>query len=136
MRRSLPSENPRETAIRLARDKAVAVAARFQVRLLSDRIRQWTLDGVPLGKPLSHEAALAQLQSLQGRTAVFYTALAVIGPSAGSVQVDCVSTTVTFRNLPMAQLETYLRADQPYDCAAQRKIESLGIVLIESVESR
>ncbi len=78
----------------------------FPVQLLSDRIRQWTPDGVPLGKPLSHEAALAQLQSLQGRTAVFYTALAVIGPTSESVQVDCVPTTVKFRNLPKEKLES------------------------------
>ena len=93
------------------------------------------LNGVALGKPLSHEAALAQLQSLQGRTAVFYTALAVNGPALNSMQIDCVPTTVTFRNLPTAQLEAYLRADQPYDCAGAAKIESLGIALIQSVQS-
>ena len=107
----------------------------FQAQSSSGRIRRSTLDGVALGKPLSHEAALAQLQSLQGRTAVFYTALAVIGPMSSSVQVDCVPTTVKFRNLPNEQLEAYLRADQPYDCAGAAKIESLGIALIESVES-
>lgn len=132
---ALPSETPRETAIRLAREKAVAVAAHVPGAVVIGSDQTVDAGGVPLGKPLSHEAALAQLQSLQGRTAVFYTALAVIGPTSESVQVDCIPTTVKFRNLPREKLEAYLRADQPYDCAGAAKIESLGIVLIESVES-
>ncbi|MEO8188028.1 MAG: Maf family nucleotide pyrophosphatase [Burkholderiaceae bacterium] len=132
---ALPSETPRETAMRLARDKAAAVAARFPGAVVIGSDQMVDADGTSLGKPMSHEAALAQLQSLQGRAAVFYTALAVIGPTPNSVQVDCIPTTVKFRNLSKERLETYLRADQPYDCAGAAKIESLGIVLIESVES-
>lgn len=130
---ALPSEKPRDTALRLARSKAADVAARFPGAIVIGSDQTVDLDGTMLGKPNSHEAALAQLQSLQGRTAVFYTALAVIG--AAREQSDCVSTTVTFRNLPHAQLDGYLRADQPYDCAGSAKIESLGIALIERVES-
>jgi septum formation protein len=132
---ALPSETPRETALRLACDKAVNVAAHFSGAIVIGSDQTVDLNGVALGKPLSHEAALAQLQSLQGRTAVFYTALAVNGPALNSIQIDCVPTTVTFRNLPTAQLEAYLRADQPYDCAGAAKIESLGIALIQSVKS-
>ena len=132
---ALPSEAPRETALRLARDKAANVARRFPGAVVIGSDQAVDLNGLALGKPLSHEAALAQLQSLQGRTAVFYTALAVSGPALNSVQIDCVPTTVTFRNLPTAQLEAYLRADQPYDCAGAAKIESLGIALIQSVKS-
>ena len=132
---ALPSETPRETALRLARDKAVNVAAHFSGAIVIGSDQTVDLNGVALGKPLSHEAALAQLQSLQGRTAVFYTALALNGPALNSIQIDCVPTTVTFRNLPTAQLEAYLRADQPYDCAGAAKIESLGIALIQSVKS-
>ena len=132
---ALPSEAPRETALRLARDKAAAVAAHVPGAVVIGSDQTVDAGGVLLGKPLSHEAALAQLRSLQGRSAVFYTALAVIGPTPNSVQVDCIPTTVKFRNLSKERLETYLRADQPYDCAGAAKIESLGIVLIESVES-
>ena len=132
---ALRSETPRETALRLARDKAANVAQRLAGAIVIGSDQTLDLDGVALGKPLSHAAALAQLQSLQGRSAVFYTALAVVGPALNSVQLDCVPTTVTFRNLPTAQLDAYLRADQPYDCAGAAKIESLGIALIEHAES-
>ena len=130
---ALPSEKPRDTALRLARSKAANVAARFPRAIVIGSDQTVDLNGTLLGKPHSHEAALTQLLALQGRTAVFYSALTVIG--AAREWSDCVSTTVTFRSLPRAQLDAYLRADQPYDCAGAAKIESLGIALIERVES-
>src|SRR5678815_5162242 len=75
---ALPSEVPRDTAVRLALDKAAAVAARVPGSIVIGSDQTVDLGGISLGKPMSHEAALEQLQSLQGRTAVFYTALAVI----------------------------------------------------------
>ncbi|HVG03601.1 MAG TPA: Maf family nucleotide pyrophosphatase [Burkholderiaceae bacterium] len=132
---ALPDESPRETALRLAHRKAADVASRVPSTIVIGSDQTLDLEGIALSKPLLHQAALAQLQSLQGRTAVFYTALAVIGPSPESLQIDCVPTTVTFRDLPSAQLDVYLRADRPYDCAGAAKIESLGIVLIQSAQS-
>ena len=131
----LPSETPRETALRLARAKAENVAVRFSGAIVIGSDQTVDLNGQTLGKPLTYDAALAQLRSLQGRTVVFYTALAVAGPVTSRVQLDCVPTTVTFRKLPSVQLEAYLRSDQPYDCAGAAKIESLGIALVEAVES-
>lgn len=132
---TLPGETPRETALRLARAKAEKVAMRFSGAIVIGSDQTVDLNGQTLGKPLTHDAALAQLQSLQGRTVVFYTALALVGPVTSRVQSDCVPTKVTFRNLRSVQLEAYLRADQPYDCAGAAKIESLGTALVEAVES-
>lgn len=132
---ALPTEVPRDTALRLARSKALQVAASFTSAVVIGSDQTVDFDGVLLGKPLSHQAALAQLSVLQGRTAVFYTALAMVGPSAGQMQIACVPTTVTFRKLSQHQLDTYLHSDQPYDCAGSAKIESLGIALIEGAVS-
>lgn len=132
---ALPAETPRATALRLASSKALSVARDFTGAVVIGSDQTVDLNGTTLGKPHSHEAALAQLQSLQGRTAIFNTAIALTGPSAANVQVDCVPTTVTFRTLTRPQLDSYLHADQPYDCAGAAKIESLGIALIERVES-
>lgn len=131
----LPGEVPRATALRLARAKALAVAAIFPSAVVigSDQVAE--LDGIALGKPLEHSAALLQLESMQGRDVVFHTALAVAGPAADLLQIDCVPTTVRFRTLPRTALDAYLRADQPYDCAGAAKIESLGIALVDRVES-
>lgn len=129
----LLGESARDTAVRLAHQKASDVAARFSQAVVIGSDQTAELGAVTIGKPHSHEAALKQLESMQGRQVVFHTALAV--SSDGAVQVDSVTTTVTFRRLTRTQLETYLRTDQPYDCAGSAKIESLGIALAERVDS-
>lgn len=131
---ALPGEAPAHTALRLAREKAVAVARQRPDALVigSDQVAE--LDGVPLNKPGTHAAALDQLRRLQGRSAVFHTALAVAVDGGSRVEVGRVPTTVRFRQLADAALDAYLRIDRPYDCAGAAKIESLGIALVESVQ--
>jgi septum formation protein len=128
-----PGEAPLALARRLAEAKAAEVARRWPdaVVIGSDQVAE--LDGEPIGKPHAHAAALAQLERMQGRRLLFHTALAVA--AHGRVEVDSIPTTVTFRRLGRAALDAYLRADQPYDCAGAAKIESLGIALVERVES-
>jgi len=129
-----PGEAPLSTALRLAQAKAQAVARQMpsSVVIGSDQVAD--VDGEALSKPGTHDAALAQLARMQGREVVFHTALSVADP-AGKVQTESVPTRVRFRCLPRVQLEAYLRAERPYDCAGAAKIESLGIVLVESVTS-
>ena len=129
----LPGEAPRAVAMRLARAKALAVAARQPQAVVIGADQVVDLNRAALSKPGTHDAALAQLEAMQGRTVVFHTALAVVGPAG--IAADCIDTTVTFRRLPRARLDAYLRAEQPYDCAGAAKIESLGIALVESVQS-
>jgi septum formation protein len=128
-----PGEPPLALALRLAEAKAVEVAQRRpdDVVIGSDQVAE--LDGKAIGKPLTHEIALAQLESMQGRRLVFHTALAVV--AGGRAVVESVPTAVTFRRLGRDALEAYLRTDRPYDCAGAAKIESLGIALVERVES-
>lgn len=132
---ALPGESPRQTALRLARIKAQAVAAAYPGSLIigSDQVAE--LDGTPIGKPGAFANALAQLEAMQGRTVVFHTALALLDTTTGDAQVDDVPTRVVYRRLGRATLEAYLHADTPFDCAGSAKIESAGIALVESVES-
>jgi len=131
---ALPGESARETARRLALAKAKAVAHGQPGAIVIGSDQVADVDGEALSKPGTHDAALAQLKRMQGREVVFHTALAVVGPD-GRYQVDDVPTAVRFRVLPVAQLDAYLRAEKPYDCAGAAKIESLGITLLESVRS-
>jgi septum formation protein len=128
-----PNEAPLALALRLAEAKARAVAAlrSDDVVIGSDQVAE--LDGEPIGKPHTHERALAQLERMQGRRLVFHTALAVA--AGGRLDVDSIPTTVTFRRLGRNALDAYLRRDRPYDCAGAAKIESLGIALVERVEA-
>lgn len=134
----LPAEAPEATALRLARDKAQAVAARAPGSLVIGSDQVATLDGEQIGKPGNHAAALAQLRKMRGRRVVFHTALCLWDgrPDAATpARLENVQTIVTFRDLPDAELDAYLRIEQPYDCAGSAKNEGLGIALLASIES-
>lgn len=135
----LPAEAPEATALRLARNKAQAVAARAPGSIVIGSDQVATLDGEQIGKPGNHAAALAQLRKMRGRRVVFHTALCVwdgrLDAAAAPVWLENVQTVVTFRDLPDAELDAYLRIEQPYDCAGSAKNEGLGIALLASIES-
>ncbi len=128
-------EAPRDLALRLAAAKARNVLARCPGALVIGSDQVADLDGTALGKPHTHPDALAQLIRMQGHEVVFHTALALAGPAPMALQVGCVPTSVRMRTLPRAALDSYLKTDEPYDCAGAAKIESLGIALVEAVES-
>ena len=130
-----PGEAPQALALRLARAKAQAVAAQQPQALVigSDQVADRA--GQPLGKPGSHERAVAQLQRMRGQTVVFHTAVAVLCQDSGFAQVDLAPVRVRFRALQDAEIERYLRAEQPYDCAGSAKSEGLGIALLEAIDS-
>ncbi len=128
-------ESPEALARRLALAKARAVAARFpQAAVLgSDQVAD--LQGEPLGKPGTHERAVQQLRRMRGRTVIFQTALAVVCGDTGFEQLDLAPVRVRFRDLSDAEIEAYLLAEQPYDCAGSAKSEGLGIALLEAIDS-
>jgi len=135
----LPGETPSATALRLAREKAAAVALRLPGRIVIGSDQVATLDELQIGKPGNHQAALAQLQLMRGREVVFHTALCVWdgrqADPAAAAQVADIQTVVTFRDLPDAELDAYLRIEQPYDCAGSAKNEGLGIAILERIAS-
>lgn len=132
---AVAGETPADTALRLAQAKARAVAPRHRGALVIGSDQVADADGTPLGKPGAFDAALAQLEFMQGRTVVFHTALAVLDAASGALRAVDVPTRVRFRRLPRAALANYLRLDQPFDCAGAAKIEAAGIALVEAVES-
>ncbi len=134
----LPDELPEQTALRLAEAKAGEIAARIGEALVIGSDQVATLDGEQIGKPGNHERALVQLQKMRGREVVFHTALCLLDSRSGSstrMQKQNVQTLVRFRSLPDAELDAYLRIEQPYDCAGSAKNEGLGIALLEQIRS-
>ena len=128
-------ERPPELARRLALAKARAVAQRHPSALVIGSDQVADLGGDPIGKPGTHERAVEQLRRMRGRTVIFQTAVAVVCLETGFEQLDLASVRVRFRDLSDAEIENYLRAETPYDCAGSAKSEGLGIVLLESIES-
>jgi septum formation protein len=130
---ALAGETARDTALRLAQAKARAVAPKFPRALVIGSDQVATLDGERLGKPGSHERAVAQLKAMRGRTVVFHTALALLNSTSGAIQTAEIPTEVRFRDYGDNEIERYLEVERPYDCSGSAKIEGLGVVLVERV---
>lgn len=130
---ALPGEAPAALAERLALAKARAVAAQHPGAIVIGSDQVADLAGEAMGKPGTHDAAAAQLRRMSGREVVFQTAVAVVAP--GIAAIERAEVRVRVRELSDAAIEAYLRADTPYDCAGSAKVESLGIALLDAVES-
>jgi septum formation protein len=132
---AMSGESPAALARRLAIAKARAVAKRFPDAAVIGSDQVADLDGQALGKPGSHAKAVAQLRLMRGQTVVFHTAVAVTCLATGFEQVDLADVRVVFRDYDDAEIEAYLRAEQPYDCAGSARSEGLGIAMLEAIES-
>ncbi|SAL33874.1 Maf-like protein [Caballeronia concitans] len=134
----LPGETPEATAVRLSIAKARAAAGRVghagsALVIGSDQVA--TFDGRQIGKPGTHENAVAQLQAMRGRAVDFHSALCVFDSRTGGHQSADIVTRVRFRDYTDGEIEVYLRAETPYDCAGSAKSEGLGIALLDAIES-
>jgi len=131
----LPGETPAATALRLADAKARSVAADFPDALIIGSDQVADCEGQLVGKPRDHRHAVVQLTALSGKTVVFHTGLALFDAARGTGQTAMVDVRSTFRDLSPDEIESYLRRDRPYDCAASVKSDALGIALFVRIES-
>lgn len=132
---ALPNEMPQALAVRLALAKAQAVAQHYPQAVVIGSDQVADLDGQALGKPGTHARAVAQLQRMQGQTVVFQTAVSVVCQASGFAQTELAQVKVQFRPLTEAQIEAYLLAERPYDCAGSAKSEGLGIALLARIDN-
>jgi len=130
-----PGEAPAALAMRLALAKARAVAALHPAAVVIGSDQVADLDGHAIGKPGTHDKAVAQLRRMSGHRVVFQTAVAVVRADTGFEAVELAPVQVVFRSLGDAEIERYLRLEQPYDCAGSAKSEGLGIALLAAIES-
>jgi septum formation protein len=127
------NESPKDLALRLALAKARAVALKYPEAVVIGSDQVADLEGTPLGKPGNHANAILQLQRMRGKTVIFQTALSVVCIATGFERTDLAEVKVKFRDLSDAEIETYLRAEEPYDCAGSAKSEGLGIALLDAI---
>lgn len=131
---NLPGEAAEQLVRRLAETKTRALADQYPNHLIIGSDQVAVLDQEILGKPHTFERAKQQLQFASGNSVRFLTGLALLDSRSGRIQVDCVPFTVHFRELNETQIERYLKAEQPFDCAGSFKAEALGICLFRSTE--
>ena len=130
-----PGESPRDLALRLALAKARDVAGRHPEAIVIGSDQVADLAGQALGKPGTHARATQQLRQMSAQTVVFQTAVAVVCLATGFEQVELAAVEVRFRPLNDGEIERYLQAEQPYDCAGSAKSEGLGISLLDAILS-
>jgi septum formation protein len=133
----MSNESPRDTAIRLARAKAMAACARNPGAIVIGSDQVADLGGQMLGKPGTLARAQSQLMICSGQSVDFHSAVCVTdNRGAESICHEAVDTTrVMFRVLGEAEISRYLAIDEPLDCAGSFKVERLGITLFERIES-
>lgn len=128
-------EAPLDTCKRLAREKAMAVATEHPAAIVIGSDQVADVEGVAISKPGTHDRARAQLRSMSGKTIVFHTAVCICCHETSQTVEFTVPTSVEFRELNAAEIERYLIAEEPYDCAGSAKSEGLGISLLKRIES-
>lgn len=132
----IATETPRSRALRLAKAKAAAVAARHPEAwvLGSDQVAE--RDGLILDKPGGADRCVAQLIACSGQRVRFYTAAVLMRgePAMACEHVDL--TTVRFRKLGVDEIARYVERERPYDCAGGFRCEGPGIALFEAIENQ
>jgi septum formation protein len=129
-------ESPADRALRLALEKARAVARAHPQAVVIGADQVAACGDQLLDKPGDAARSREQLEALSRRTALFYTACAVLGGSRAVHLAHVDTTSVLFRELSAGEIERYVAREQPYDCAGGFRAESLGITLFECIESR
>ncbi|MGO2453344.1 Maf family protein [Pseudomonas taetrolens] len=129
-----PGESARELVERLSLEKARALADSHPGHLIIGSDQVAVLNGHIIGKPHTFDKARQQLMDASGASVTFLTGLTLLNSQTGGHQTDCVPFTVHMRTLDTEQIERYLRAEKPYDCAGSFKAEGLGVSLFQRTE--
>ena len=131
----LTNESPSALAQRLSLAKARAVSRLNPQAVVIGSDQVADLNGESLGKPGTHERAVNQLRAMRGQMVIFHTAVTVVCEAIAFEKTDIATVQVTFRNLTDTEIERYLLAETPYDCAGSAKSEGLGIALLSRIEN-
>jgi septum formation protein len=129
------NEKPLDLVVRLAYEKAHFACSQKPQAIVIGSDQVAVFKGRIIGKPGNHQKAVAQLSSFSGQVVEFLTAVSVQCRASGFSEQHVDTTRVRFRHLDNDEIERYLQAEKPYDCAGAFKAETLGIVLFESISS-
>jgi septum formation protein len=128
-------ESPEDLVVRLAYEKAAAVARSHPHAIVIGSDQVAVFDGQVIGKSGNRKTALKQLSNFSGQSIQFVTAVTVLCTHSNFDEQYTDHTRVQFRLLTTEEIERYLEKEAPYDCAGSFKAESLGISLFEQIYS-
>lgn len=120
---------------RLALGKARTVAATNPQALVIGSDQAACIGGEILCKPADAGAARRQLALCSGGAVEFHTCVCLLDAAADRYQIKDVITTVHFRKLSEDEVVRYVARDEPFECSGSMRSETLGITLLERIES-
>jgi septum formation protein len=126
-------EPARDYALRMARDKAIAVSSRFREAIVIGADTIVVCETQILEKPADPADARRMLAMLSGRTHTVVTAFA-LARDGKILETSPVESKVTFRKLSDAEIEDYIATDEPFDKAGAYGIQGVGGGFISQVE--
>ncbi len=127
-----PGETPAGHALRLAVEKACAVAISHPGAVVIGADTVVVLDGKILGKPPTLEVAREMLHALNGRTHTVITAVAVA--YGGLTREVAEEVAVTFRRLNDDEIDAYVATREGMDKAGAYGIQGFGATIVERIE--
>lgn len=127
------NEPPEKLVIRLAQEKASVFVDTHPETLIIGVDQVGVLDGEILGKPLTYENAVLQLQKMSGKTIRFLIGVCILDTKTFLTNTSLETFDVTFRKLTPDMIEHYLQNEPAFNCAGSLRVEGLGIVLLEKL---
>jgi len=130
----LPGEEPRDHVLRLARDKALEVAARVEGGFFIGADTIVVCDNEIMGKPKDAADAERMLRKLSGIPHAVITGFAIYDKALDSLLCDAVSTRVYFKLLRDAEIRDYIATGCPFDKAGAYAIQGGAAHMVERIE--
>lgn len=132
----LENESPIALVTRLAEQKALSCNIKDPNYLIIGSDQVCVINNQIIGKPLTQENAIQQLQAASGQIITFYTGLSLLNTTTMVAETVCEEFHVHFRQLTTKQIQNYVNKEMPLYCAGSFKCEGLGIALFDKLEGK
>lgn len=114
-----------------ARGKLESLRKPFPAHLVLTSDQVGECEGRVLGKAVTVERAVEQLEFLSGRDHRLFTSVILADTETGRSREAVVVNSLRMRALSIAQIRSYVEAERPLDAAGSYYSEGLGIALFE-----
>ena len=131
----IESESAYDTADRLSEEKTKKVSSQFKEAIVIGCDQTAEYNNIQIQKPLNHKMALLQLKELSGKRVNFHSGVCVHYNKQNILQKKVISFDVKYKDLKLAEIESYLEKEKPYNCVGSIKSEGLGISLLDEINS-
>lgn len=131
---ALPAEEPRDHVVRLAREKAIYVAAKTEGRFFIGADTVVVCDGEIMGKPRDTADAERMLKKLSGIPHSVITGYAVFDKERNDALCDAVTTRVYFKHLRDEEIAAYIATGCPFDKAGGYAIQGGAAHMVERID--